>query len=227
VVHAGNQIHLTPINSTLQLSPNLAHYDKYHEKPTEEKTAADIKPDKTIQMSLKRSEDTDVKEIDQAERRKQFAMEPWTNLNVFNESCIESQDLIHSLYSSTEADISCLSSPREYLDMLSPKLSIVPADVSGKAREQYLLPRTGRLNNDVKGLGLDAIVENLMVNGISFTLTPPSVHPPILRDPTRNRCLSPLVRRKDNCRVVALRLSGTRSLDPPVSISIYSRLSRI
>jgi hypothetical protein len=118
-------------------------------------------------MSLKKNEDIDVKEIDQAERRKQFAMEHWGKLNVFNENCIESQDLIHSLYSCSEAELSCVSSPKEYLDMLSPKLSIVPADISGKAREQYLLPRTGRLNNDVKGLGLDAIIENLMVNGIS------------------------------------------------------------
>jgi hypothetical protein len=167
VVHNGNEIHLTPINSTLQLTPNLAHYDKYHEKPVDEKSASEIKQaDKTIQMSLKKTEDTNMQEIDQAERRKQFSMETWSKLSVFNESCIESQDLIHSLYSSTEAEISCASSPSEYLDMLSKKLSIVPADITGKKKEQILLPRTGRLLADTKDLGLDAIIENLMVNGL-------------------------------------------------------------
>jgi hypothetical protein len=127
------ELHLTPINTTIQLRPGFKYIDKIDEKwkaankriqdvekQEEKKKGVDPNTAQTVQVSVKNAE------REGNIRRNLYSMavrnaeeEDWQPIVYYDETSLQAEKVSEKLYSVSKETLECTTSNAEYLDQLS------------------------------------------------------------------------------------------------------------
>ncbi|KAI8083939.1 DNA-directed RNA polymerase III subunit Rpc5 [Thamnidium elegans] len=127
------ELHLTPINTTVQLRPGFKYIDKIDEKwkaankriqdvekQEEKKKGVDPNTAQTLQVSVKNAE------REGNMRRNVYSMsvrnaeeEDWQPIVYYDETSLPAEKVSEKLYSATKEHLECKTTNAEYLDQLS------------------------------------------------------------------------------------------------------------
>lgn len=127
------ELHLTPINTTVQLRPGFKYIDKIDEKwkaankriqdvekQEEKKKGVDANTAQTVQVSVKNAE------REGGIRRNLYSMavrnaeeEDWQPIVYYDETSLQAEKVSEKLYSASKELLDCTTTNAEYLDQLS------------------------------------------------------------------------------------------------------------
>ncbi|KAI9364915.1 Sin-like protein conserved region-domain-containing protein [Zopfochytrium polystomum] len=128
------ELHMTPLTSTVQLRPAFRYLDKIHEKERaanqriqlEEALAEGIAPveeeAKLLQLSVRSADDKDAKKrASAAEELRRYEREEWSPLAYYGAHSAETEDEYDKLFSIGD-EIKFITTKKEYLDEIGPKV---------------------------------------------------------------------------------------------------------
>ncbi|CEP08103.1 hypothetical protein [Parasitella parasitica] len=127
------ELHLTPVNTTIQLRPGFKYIDKIDEKwkaankriqdvekQEEKKRETDANTAQTVQVSVKNTE------REGNLRRNLYSMavrnaeeEDWQPIVYYDEHSLQAEKVSEKLYSTTKETLTCKTTNADYLDQLS------------------------------------------------------------------------------------------------------------
>lgn len=127
------ELHLTPISTTVQLRPGFKYIDKIDEKwkaankriqdvekQEEKKKSVEVNTATTVQVSVKNAE------REGNIRRNLYSMavrnaeeEDWQPIVYYDETSLQAEKVSEKLYASSKETLACVTRNAEYLDQLS------------------------------------------------------------------------------------------------------------
>ncbi|KAJ3045652.1 DNA-directed RNA polymerase III subunit RPC5 [Rhizophlyctis rosea] len=177
-VFAEDELHLTPVNATLQLRPSLQYIDKMNEKKraTTQRANAELRKEedpsyedegKLVQLAVRALEDKEgAKKAIAQQMEEEIEREQWVDMDVFGVQTDESLSKAAELFSWTKDELECKTSGDQYLDDIHPRTVMAE-----KKKDEKILVRRGIPLADMAVLALPDQLRALLLNAhvVSFT----------------------------------------------------------
>ncbi|KAI8079691.1 DNA-directed RNA polymerase III subunit Rpc5 [Gilbertella persicaria] len=126
------ELHVTPISTTVQLRPGFKYIDKIDEKwkaankriqdvekQEEKKRNTDPEKAQTLQVSVKNAEPQGIRRNLYSMAVRNAEEEDWQPIVYYDENSLQAEKVSEKLYSTSKEELECTTAKTEYLDLLS------------------------------------------------------------------------------------------------------------
>ncbi|TPX59967.1 hypothetical protein SpCBS45565_g07619 [Spizellomyces sp. 'palustris'] len=171
-----DELHLTPIATSLQLRPSLFYIDKISEKQAKRYEEDSLEANKranpeyeeeakVLSVVIKGPDDKDaIRKAAQAELQRKAEEEPWLPLSIHHSQSEESRLMVSKLYSLSPSDVDFVGTGKEYLDEINPSITAIRLD------QQDVQLKQGFTLKEIGLLPLKDKMKALLMNGAFSTV---------------------------------------------------------